>query len=268
MMMDAEPQLVPGKTSVEVMVAGHESRSWRAQITSVLDAGIVLEPPSNGGMSLKDGSEVSVVMSTGGRAQEVRGVVAGSSSAGVAIELKGTWRPYERRGFPRATVCVPMRYRVLDDATAQRIAVAIRSRITDRPATRASEAPFERNEMAMLNARLQKIERALELLTDLVLWAGTGQSPLNEREVVISASGLSFEPDDGVPLKDGSPVELELLLPLRDPIRVRALGTVVRVSKDSMGRVAVKFDCIDESDRDEISRYVFQLQRRRRSTIL
>lgn len=263
--MDALPHLVAGKTSVDIMVPGRDGVPWRARIASVLDAGIVLARPDDGsGPKLKDGSEVCVVSSSGGRAQEVRGVVAGSSPAGVAIELKGDWRPFERRGFPRAQVCVPMRYRVLDDQTAQRIAVAIRSRITDRPSTRTSETPFERNEMSVLHARLQKIERALELLTDLVLWAGTGQSPLNEREVVISASGLAFEPDESAPLKDGAPVELELLLPLRDPIRVRALGTVVRVKKDAQGRAAVKFDCIDESDRDEISRYVFQLQRVRR----
>lgn len=261
------PELVPNVSTIEIALADDQETTWRATVASVVDAGLVLKPfPDDRGPQLETGTSVKVIASVGDDIQQARGTVAGCSSAGVAIELPQGWGPVERRGFPRAMACVPMRYRVVDSKTAKQVATAINSRITDRSATRPSEIPFDRSETAQLHNRLQKIERALELLTDLVLWAGTSRAPMTERELVLSATGLSFTPEEQEDISEGDSVELELLLPLRDPMRIRALGRVVRlVQQGQSGRAAVKFETIDESDRDEISRYVFQLQRRRQA---
>lgn len=262
------PELVPHVSTVEVQLSNGQEKKYKATVASVLEAGLVLEPPlKSERIELRTGTQVNIVATIGDDIQQARGRVAGSSSAGVAVELPNGWGPVERRGFPRAMACVPMRYRVVDEKTAKQVATAINSRITDRSATRPSEIPFDRSDTAQLHNRLQKIERSLELLTDLVLYAGTSRTPMTERELVLSATGLSFTPDESEELGEGDSIELELLLPLRDPMRVRALGKVVRYVQQGgqTGRAAVKFETIDESDRDEISRYVFQLQRRRQA---
>jgi hypothetical protein len=262
------PHLVPDLSTIELSLDKGDERSWNATVASVLDAGLVLKGlQGEDTPKLESGTQVKLIASLGDDIQQARGVVAGSSTAGVAIELRKGWGPVERRGFPRAMACVPMRYRVIDAKTAAQVAAAIDSRITDRSASRPSELPFDRSETAQLHNRLQKIERSLELLTDLVLWAGTSRSPLTERELVLSATGISFTPDEADAITEGTMLEVELLLPLRDPMRVRALGKVVRLVRQGgqSGRAAIKFETIDESDRDEISRYVFQLQRRRQA---
>ncbi len=271
-MMSNAPKLVAGVTTVNVSRSKGGGESWHAQVASVLDAGIVLaRDGANDPLSLSNGDEVEVLATGGDRARRSMGVVAGLSRAGIAVELRGGWQPVERREFPRMLACIPMRYRKVDPKTAKQVGTAIRSRITDRPTSRPSDVPFERSELAAVQARLQKIERTLELLTDLVLWAGSGQSPLTEREVVLSAAGLSFEPDDDMTYAPEDTLEVELLLPLRDPVRVRMLAKIVRLAADGGSnprRVAATFEVIDESDRDEVSRYVFQIQRRNRDSII
>jgi hypothetical protein len=157
-----------------------------------------------------------------------------------------------------------MRYRGLDDAGATKARAAIRSRIPASRGVRPSEIPGDRSDMSAVLARLQRLETAIDLLTDLVVASGTGLPPLTEREVVISAGGIAFVPSRESNIDVGRCVEVDLLLPLGEPVRVRLTGTVVRVDGGT-GMIAISYDAIVESDRDEISRYVFQLQRRRRA---
>lgn len=261
------PQLSQGSV-VEVLEEREGAMPLRATVVSVLDAGVVLSPMEEGAsIDVPKNTSVRVIETKGGRALEALGVVAGSSDVGVAVQLTSHLKPLERRGYPRAEACVPMRYRVLDEKSARKTVCAIRSRV--RPTRgRPTEPPSDRSEMAAVHSRLHKIETTLELLTDLLLRAGAGDAPLVERRVVLSASGLSFEPEEPEGLEAGALVEVELLLPLTDPTRVRATARVVRNASDlGEGAAALAFEAIDEYERDEVSRYVFQLQRRRHQNI-
>lgn len=265
----AAPKLSPGDT-VQLSLPGVDEPPTIAHVASIHDAGIVLtRSPESDGRPLDQGSKIRLVVPSGRTALQTHGVVAGSSAAGIAVQVKEAWRPLERREFPRADACIPMRYRSLDEESEARISAAIRSKITSRGPSRTKDIGYDKSEMASVNARLMKIERTLELLTDLVLWAGTSQTALTECEVEISASGLAFRPDKEEEFDElvlGAKIELELLLPLRDPVRVRSTAVVVRhVTERGRKAVACKYDCIDESDQDEIARYVFQLQRRRQA---
>lgn len=256
--------LLPKGAMVEVSrVEGDDAGVW-ATVASVAAGGVVLAARNGSGpMRLSAGERVRVVAVVDGKATEVPGVVAGSSEAGVAVQLDGSPRPVERRAFPRIAACIPMRYRALTEAEAGKVRKAIRSRIpAGRSGARPSEIPGDRSDMAAVLQRLQRIETALELLRDLVLATGTGAPPMVERDVGLSAGGMTFVPDDGSRPDVGEHVEVEMLLPLAEPLRVRVAGKVVRVEGDR-GAVALCFDAIDEGDRDEISRYVFQIQRRR-----
>ncbi len=265
----AAPKLSQGDT-VQLSIPESGDPPTIAHVASIHDAGIVLtRSVDSDGHELGQGSKIRLVVASGMSALQTHGVVAGSSAAGIAVQLKEAWRPLERREFPRADACIPMRYRILDEESEARVSGAIRSKISSRGSSRPKDAPYDKSEMASVNSRLMKIERTLELLTDLVLWAGTSQSALSEREVEISASGLAFRPDRSEEFDElvaGAKIELELLLPLRDPVRVRSTAIVVRhVTERGRKGVACKYDCIDESDQDEIARYVFQLQRRRQA---
>ena len=263
--MTSSTKLAPEMT-VEVIPVQRPADSFVARVASVVEAGIVVACPGGAQEMPADGSRVRVIATFEQEAHETRGAVAGSSTSGLAIELTQSWRALERRDYPRAAACIPFRYKVLNEVEAQRVERAIRSRIPNRTVTsRVSEYPHDRNELAQVNTRLQRIEKAIELLTDLVLWAGTGQAPFDELELDLSASGLSFCPNHPETLTAEAIVEVEFLLPLSDPIRVRATAQVARQSEkqDATAPVGLVFQCITEADRDEVARYVFQLQRRR-----
>lgn len=264
--MTSSAKLAPAMV-VEVVPVERPSASFTAHVVSVVDAGVVLARPPGGDLAVPpDGARVRIIATFDQAAHETRGTIAGSSAAGLAVELTQSWRSLERREYPRVSACIPFRYKLLNEVEARRIARAIRSRIPGRgTTTRVSEYPHDKSDMAQIQTRLQRIEKAIELLTDLVLWAGTGQAPFYEQELDISASGLSFVPDPPVELPPGAAVEVEFLLPLSDPVRIRATAEVVRQKQEdeSSSLVGLVFQCITEADRDEVARYVFQLQRRR-----
>ena len=262
----ASPATLAPEMTVEVIPVQRPADSFFARVASVVDAGVVLARPSGEQEMPADGARVRVIATFEQGAHETRGTIAGSSNSGLAIELTQGWRALERRDYPRAAACIPFRCKVLNEIEARRVDRAIRSRIPSRTvATRVSEYPHEKNDLAQVHTRLQRIEKAIELLTDLVLWAGTGQVPFSEQELDLSASGLSFSPNPPEKLDPEAVVEVEFLLPLSDAVRVRATARVVRQceEQDAAGPVGLVFQCITEADRDEVSRYVFQLQRRR-----
>jgi hypothetical protein len=263
--MTSSAKLAPEMT-VEVIPVHRPADSFFARVASVVDAGVVLARPSGDQEMPADGSRVRVIATFEQGAHETRGTIAGSSASGLAIELTQGWRALERRDYPRAAACIPFRYKVLNEVEARRVDRAIRSRLPNRSVTsRVSEYPHEKNDLAQVHARLQRIEKAIELLTDLVLWAGTAQAPFYEKELDLSASGLSFCLTPPAKLAPETIVEVEFLLPLSDAVRVRATAHVVRQAEeqDAAGPVGLVFQCITEADRDEVARYVFQLQRRR-----
>lgn len=265
--MKQPPPISPGDP-VQLSIQGDRDPPRIARVASIHRTGLVLRHSADQrGSEPSQGTKVRVTLTSGRRALGATGVVAGSSPAGIAVQLDQGWRPVERRSFPRVSVFIPMRYRLLGAGEAKGVAAAIRSRVGPGPPPRSPDLPSDRRDLAALHQRLMRIERTLQVLTDLVLGAGDERRPLIERELELSASGLAFTPDEGDVIELGHEVELDLLLPLRDPVRVRATATAVRrVTERDRDAVAFRFECLDESDQDEIARYVFLLQRRRVST--
>jgi hypothetical protein len=262
------PKIVRGD-SVHVVFPGGERGDEMALVVSVHDSGLVLGRVGEGETDeIGKGLVIKLVATREGRAFQTQGVVAGSSSAGIAVHLKEGWRALERREFPRVRACIPMRFRRIEDHEVEQVEAAVRSRITSQTQARPTESSSDKSDLAAIQLRLMRIERTLELLTDFVLRPGPIQGALLERVVEVSASGIAFTPDRIEDFPPGTRVELEFLLPLADPVRVRATSVVVRhVSEQGKDAVAVQYDCIGEDDRDEIARYVFQLQRRRHSRV-
>lgn len=73
----------------------------------------------------------------------------------------------------------------------------------------------------------------------------------------VSGGGLLFSGERDYPV--GQLLELELYLPGAAPRYVRALGRIVREEEAETGRrYALRFEAIDEYDRDRIVGYVFE----------
>lgn len=82
------------------------------------------------------------------------------------------------------------------------------------------------------------------------------------RSVEVSGSGVRYEWSETVAV--GDRVIVEMLLPGTPVRRVRAVGEVVfreEPRDDRPGQVAVRFEAIDEGEREAIIRYTYDVQR-------
>ena len=104
-----------------------------------------------------------------------------------------------------------------------------------------------------LVSMLVNLDKKLDLIIDLLDEKGERKKSLKEktRKVNIGGAGLRFQTEREFQKGDF----LELTVP--------ALGEVTRVERNERGyfTTAVKFNVINEDDRDRIIRYVFQKQR-------
>jgi len=103
----------------------------------------------------------------------------------------------------------------------------------------------------------QKLDRVLEQLANAAV---VGNAHGKARDLVLSGSGIHFHEEAS--LFAGDSLLLELELPRTRVVRIRCLGTVVRVDASDEGSgVAVRFDVIREVDRDRIVEYTLEVQR-------
>lgn len=127
----------------------------------------------------------------------------------------------------------------------------------------------DRAEFAEVEREILKVLVGLDAKIDAVIhFLGSGdRRPLalfNPRWVDLGGSGIRFIVPD--PVGEGDHVELRLQLPDFEGAPVPILGRVIRVvpspRKDEPGsEVAVRYDLIEEEDRDRIIRYIFTRQR-------
>lgn len=115
----------------------------------------------------------------------------------------------------------------------------------------------------VLVSMLVNLDKKLDLIINLLDEKGERKKSLKEktRKVNIGGAGLRFQTERE--FKKGDFLELKIELPLVPPVSVPALGEVTRAERNERGyfTTAVKFNVINEEDRDRIIRYVFQKQR-------
>lgn len=169
--------------------------------------------------------------------------------------------PANRR-FARVAERIPVRYRTLDPAAAQRASREIalgggRATVSGLPPDPPVDAAhaWDRAVLTQVLARLDRLEEAVGRLTSGGI--ETAASWVAVETTCLSGGGLALESRPALP--QGTILELEIDLPGATAGPIRALGRVVGgAAADSVG---IAFDAIAEVDREQIVRFSFRSQR-------
>ncbi|MDX1763874.1 MAG: PilZ domain-containing protein [bacterium] len=186
----------------------------------------------------------------------------------------------EKREHVRVETALPVRYKVLSDEAYEEA----RKRIMLQPAAAwcgqeptsalgldldsLAEAPaFDAEGVdPALAAVLGVLDRKLNLILRLLVEnRRTGLAEEPTFPVNLSGGGLMMTIPD--PLERGKKLEMEITLATFLPVRIAAIGEIVRVvPSEGHGEIglydaAIKFVDIKEDDRETVIRYVFQRQR-------
>ena len=129
-------------------------------------------------------------------------------------------------------------------------------------ALRASHLPERRSleyKLPTVAAYVRVLEQQIDLLA-LALGSADGYAATPDRDVNISAQGLSF--DGAETLTIGSLMEVKLTL-FPDRSHIRALARVVRNAEERGGSIALDLTYLRDVDREAIVHHVHVLQRLR-----
>lgn len=186
----------------------------------------------------------------------------------------------EKREHVRVETALPVRYQVLADEDYDRA----RKRIMLQPAaawrgqesTPGTDLDLESlMEAAALNTEgidpatagvLGVLDRKLNMILRL-LAENRSAGPLEEPSYPVNLSGGGLMMTIPDPLERGRKLEMEITLAAFPPVRIAAIGEIVRVvPTENHGETghydaAIKFVDIKEDDRETIIRYVFKRQR-------
>ncbi len=178
----------------------------------------------------------------------------------------------ERREYFRINDKLPLEYRSV--AEGERGIIEDRIKYgTTQTMDKADEMYFfrekpvkmEEDESEQLYSYLRHIERKLDFVIDLLYKSQQTQHYVTQyAEVSLSGAGIKFVSD--AVLDETQTVELKIVLPIFPYPKITALCSVVRgVTFDADGRhcqeVGLRFDCINEADRDLLINYIFMKER-------
>jgi hypothetical protein len=117
----------------------------------------------------------------------------------------------------------------------------------------------------IVNPKLVKMLVEMNSKLDLILEKLSGKHeepcPVEEQEVSLSASGVSFATPNE--LSPGDLVEVKMLLPMHPPVWILLYGNVSRATMEENGncKVAVVFTEVEDEARDVLSYYTIKRQR-------
>jgi hypothetical protein len=160
-----------------------------------------------------------------------------------------------RREFSRVKVQVPIDVRLVppEERTHLRASVSGRKIIKESPFLPDVGDRLLADWLKLLNSKLDTIIRALTLQEE-----GLGSLPLNSEN--ISGGGLSFSSLD--PFSQGDVLEIKTMFSSPQPVFFCLYGEVIKIEKrDPDYLTSVKFIALDEPIRDEIIRFVFEVER-------
>lgn len=264
-----------GATVTLVPTGDLESRApWRGIVVTALAQGLVLKKiPHQMAPRPGVGESIRLIVTSELLPIEATAEVIGSTKEGIAVELRSSFE----RSTPQATslnleVCLPLRYRRLSHEEVPRIRQAIRGwmREPDRPVRHqgpSSSRSGGPEDLELVQRRVDRLDALLEQLTDFVVWPGIREKPLQERVLILSNEGLTFEVSSPN-IAAGDVLEVELVLPFEPrQFRVRATVIIERRAPDrSKDDVVAHFDVVDMAGREMLQRYLFQVQQTHRTT--
>lgn len=179
----------------------------------------------------------------------------------------------ERREFFRIDDCLPIEYRSVPLEEAGPLEERIRHRST-LATDRRQEMYFfrdcvakEEDQETQLLRYLKSIERKLDYVIDLLLAPPKERNQIGRyTDVSISGAGIQFSSE--TVLDESLPVELRIVLPLFPYPTITALCSVVRArpgqaDKGAAHYTALRYECINEDDRDLLVSYIFMKERER-----